>query len=96
MLADDNEALDVSVEISIKTKKPDDEPIGWPMDDIGHKPAYWRKGQRVCRNGTDILGTIVAANGQIKVKWDGGRTSYFHRDRFAKLHSADNQGLKFK
>jgi hypothetical protein len=58
----------------------------------GHKPAYWREGQRVCRNGTDELGTIVERmGGHIKVKWDSGRTSYFSRKRRAKLHSADNR-----
>jgi len=60
-----------------------------------HKPAYWRKGQRVCRNGTGELGTIVEANGQIKVKWDDGHTSYFYRNKLAKLHSADNRSGPF-
>jgi hypothetical protein len=41
------------------------------------EPAGWRSGQRVARKGTGELGTIVAANGKIKVKWDGGRTSYY-------------------
>jgi hypothetical protein len=36
--------------------------------------AGWRAGQRVSRKDTEELGTIVEANGKIKVKWDGGRT----------------------
>jgi hypothetical protein len=39
--------------------------------------ATWRVGQRVSRNNTDELGTVVKINGSIKVKWDGGSTSYF-------------------
>jgi hypothetical protein len=42
--------------------------------------AGWRAGQRVSRKDTEELGTIVEANGKIKVKWDGGRTSYFRRN----------------
>lgn len=61
------------------------------MSHPGQKPAYWREGQRVCRNETDDLGTIVQANRYIKVKWDSGRTSYFRCDRPAQLHSADNR-----
>jgi hypothetical protein len=41
----------------------------------------WQVGQRVCREDTQELGTIVEADHQIKVKWDGGRTSYFDRDK---------------
>lgn len=29
------------------------------------------------RNNTEELGTVVKINGSIKVKWNGGRTSYF-------------------
>jgi hypothetical protein len=39
----------------------------------------WRIGRRVSRKDTDELGTIVDTDGEIKVKWDGGRTSYFRR-----------------
>jgi hypothetical protein len=39
----------------------------------------FRAGQRVRRKTTEELGTIVEADGDIKVKWDGGRTSYFRR-----------------
>ena len=48
--------------------------------------AGWRIGQRVYRKESEERGTIIAANGQIKVKWDGGRTSYFRRDKPANVH----------
>jgi hypothetical protein len=42
----------------------------------------WRVGQRVSRKGTHELDTVVARNGKIKVKWDGGATScYRHGER---------------
>jgi hypothetical protein len=47
--------------------------------------ADWRIGNRVSRQDTDELGTVVAANGNIKVKWDGGRTSYFRRGEQANV-----------
>ena len=37
------------------------------------------------RKDTEELGTIVEADDEIKVKWDGGRTSYFHRDKPANV-----------
>ena len=37
----------------------------------------WHVGQRVSRKNTEELGTVVKVNGSIKVKWDGGSTSYF-------------------
>jgi hypothetical protein len=53
-------------------------------DTAAHKLASrsWRAGRRVSRS--DKLeqqehGTIVAANGEIKVKWDSGQTSYYRR-----------------
>jgi hypothetical protein len=39
----------------------------------------WQVGQRVSPIDTEELGTVVKINGSIKVKWDGGRTSYFPR-----------------
>jgi hypothetical protein len=42
----------------------------------------WRTGQRVARlRDHDEHGTVVEADGEIKVKWDSGRTSYFRRNR---------------
>src|SRR3978361_776598 len=40
---------------------------------------FWLVGQRVVRKNTDELGPIVHADGEIKVKWDGGRTRYDRR-----------------
>ena len=48
--------------------------------DIDDESA-WRIGRRVCRKDSDELGTIVASNGNIKVKWDDGATSYFKRGK---------------
>ena len=45
-------------------------------------PATWRMGRRVSRSDkqdNQELGTVVAANGKIKVLWDSGRTSYYYR-----------------
>ena len=42
--------------------------------------ATWRVGARVIRSDTEKFGTIVEADGEIKVKWDDGRTSYYRRD----------------
>jgi hypothetical protein len=43
--------------------------------------ANWRTGVRVTRDGGKESGTIVEADGEIKVKWDGGRTSYYRRQK---------------
>ena len=40
-----------------------------------------RFGQRVSRKDSDELGTVLEAKSPIKVKWDGGRTSYFDLSR---------------
>jgi hypothetical protein len=45
----------------------------------------WRTGERVFRKDTEEQGTISEANNQIKVKWDGGKTSYYHRKTPANL-----------
>jgi hypothetical protein len=47
--------------------------------------ATLRMGERVSRTDTEELGTVVGANGKIKVKWDGGKTSYFRRDQRANV-----------
>lgn len=39
--------------------------------------ATWQVGQRVVRKDTEELGVVTEVDGTIKVKWDGGRTSYF-------------------
>jgi hypothetical protein len=42
-------------------------------------------GQRVARDDVGDIGTIVEADGEIKVKWDSGRTSYHRRKSRAKI-----------
>ncbi|MGE9008167.1 hypothetical protein ACO2JO_06270 [Leptospira interrogans] len=42
-------------------------------------------GQRVAREDSGEQGTIVEADGEIKVKWDSGRTSYYRRKKPAKI-----------
>jgi hypothetical protein len=39
--------------------------------------AFLERGQRVERKDTDESGTVTKANGEVKVKWDGGKTSYY-------------------
>ena len=44
----------------------------------------WRVGERVCREDSEKLGTIIQAaspEGKIKVKWDDGSTSYYEREK---------------
>lgn len=41
------------------------------------RPLGWTVGKRVLRPNRTDSGTIVEVAGQIKVKWDRGRTSYF-------------------
>lgn len=51
----------------------------------------WECGVRVSRTDkTDQheLGTIIGANGQIKVRWDSGQTSYYHRSKLTNLSLA--------
>jgi hypothetical protein len=47
--------------------------------------ASWRVGQRVSRKNTEEVGTVVENDGQIKVRWDGGRTSYFRHGETANV-----------
>jgi hypothetical protein len=50
----------------------------------------WRVGQRVARKNSDELGTIVEADAQkVKVKWDGGKTSYFRIDKLGNVKLAE-------
>lgn len=50
--------------------------------------SVWLVGQRVSRKTKDELGTVVEINGQVKVKWDGGQTSYFSHDDKADVEMA--------
>jgi hypothetical protein len=41
----------------------------------------WRIGERASRRDSKEQGSISeAAAGKIKIKWDGGATSYYHRE----------------
>ena len=53
--------------------------------DTGNTYAFWRVGQRVERKDGAEQGTVVAVDETIKVKWDGGATSYFRRGEWEKL-----------
>jgi hypothetical protein len=48
-------------------------------------PSDLRIGQRVCRTDSDELGTVIDVDGDIKVKWDSGQTSYFRCDKPANI-----------
>jgi hypothetical protein len=50
----------------------------------------WRVGQRVRREDSDELGTIVEEDGEIKVKWDSGRISYFDRGKHSNVKLKDD------
>jgi hypothetical protein len=42
----------------------------------------WRVGERVSRRDSEEQGTISGAAGsKIKIKWDGGATSYYDREK---------------
>jgi len=47
--------------------------------------ALLRKGQRVSHKSTNELGVVIEADGEVKVKWEGGRTSYFRRNKPANV-----------
>ena len=50
--------------------------------------ATWHVGQRVSRKSSAERGTITEQDGEIKVKWDDGRTSYFRHGREADVQLA--------
>jgi hypothetical protein len=54
--------------------------------------AELRIGQRVSRKDTGELGTVVEADGEVKVKWDSGRTSYFRRRQEANVRVVKSDG----
>ncbi|MBR1157171.1 hypothetical protein [Bradyrhizobium sp. JYMT SZCCT0428] len=49
-------------------------------------------GQRVAREDSGEIGTIVEVDGEIKVKWDSGRTSYYRRKKPAKIELVEKAG----
>ena len=58
--------------------------------------STWLTGQRVERKDTDELGTVVKINGNIKVKWDSGRTSYFRHGEPGNVRRTDRVGTFVK
>jgi hypothetical protein len=49
-----------------------------PKDRRPHIPGRFKPGDRVTRKDTQEQGTVVdSPSDDTKVKWDGGRTSYF-------------------
>jgi hypothetical protein len=55
----------------------------------GDDSTTWRVGQRVSRKESNGLGTIVEADGEVKVKWDDGKTSYYRRGVPADVQAAN-------
>ena len=51
----------------------------------GRDAALLKREQRVARKDNTEFGTVTEANGRVKVKWDGGQTSYFRRDERANV-----------
>ncbi len=56
-----------------------------PPKPITASRATWPVGMRVSRKDTGELGTVVDHDGDIKVKWDDGRTSYFRHGQQANV-----------
>jgi hypothetical protein len=52
---------------------------------LAQNSERWHVGNRVSRKDCAALGTIVDAGDQLKILWDGGRTSHFRRDRPANV-----------
>jgi hypothetical protein len=62
-----------------------------PTNESEHR-AHWRVGQRVVRKDSDENGTVLEVDrGTVKVKWDGGRTSYFRPDTPGNVQLADQE-----
>jgi hypothetical protein len=59
------------------------------MDRLGYT-IDWKPGQRVSRRDSAELGVVVSVDRRVvKVKWDRGRTSYYHPDMPANLKLAE-------
>jgi hypothetical protein len=54
----------------------------------------FRVGQRVSREDAEELGTVIETGDMIKVKWDRGRTSYYHRNKPANVKPAEPKNSK--
>lgn len=61
-----------------------------PETELNWIPAHWRVGVRVARVDSNEGGTIMEADGAIKVRWDSGRTSYYRRKVPANIRVEEN------
>jgi hypothetical protein len=55
------------------------------MPEVTADRTNWPVGQRVARKDSEDHGTVTEQNGQIRVRWDDGRTSYFRHGRMANV-----------
>jgi hypothetical protein len=60
-----------------------------PQSTIGSNRQTWHVGQRVSRKDSEVCGTVTEIDGEIKVRWDGGRTSYFRHGAEANVQSIE-------
>jgi hypothetical protein len=51
--------------------------VRYMAQEITPARSTWPVGLRVSRKTTHELGTVVDQDGEIKVQWDDGRTSYY-------------------
>jgi len=66
------------------------EPEGLAMErPVTSSRSTWPVGQRVSRKTTHELGTVIEHDGEIKVKWDGGKTSYYRHGQDADVELAE-------
>jgi hypothetical protein len=55
--------------------------------------SNWLAGLRVTRKDSEELGTVVKVNGNIKVKWDSGQTSYFQHGEPSNVRRSDRTDI---
>ena len=56
--------------------------------------VLWPLGLRVSRKDTNELGTVVEHDGEIKVKWDDGKTSDYRHGKEANSQLVQVGGLR--
>jgi hypothetical protein len=56
--------------------------------------ARWRVGLRVTRVNPEAIGTVVEVNGQLKVKWDTGATSYYSLDQSPNICPVESEKVE--
>lgn len=55
----------------------------------GPDRSDWQIGQQVVRDDGSETGTVIDANGSIKVLWENGQTSYFRHGRQGNVKKAE-------